>query len=69
MAVFIGQGEGRRQARTLAAIEERYDTNHQGPRVEEEDGRQHTRINKGRAEILKYGVTIYRNNVLWIAHT
>ena len=67
--VFIGQEEGRRQARTLTAIEERYNTDHQGPRVEEEDGRQHTRISVARAKILKYVVTMYRNNVLWMAHT
>jgi hypothetical protein len=64
----MGQGtKGRREARTLTTIEERYNTDRQGPRPEEEDGRQHRRIREGRAEILKYGVTMYRNDVLWIA--
>ena len=64
----MGQGtKRRRQAKTLTTIEERYNPDHQGPRVDEEEGRQHTCIRESRAEILIYGVTMYRNNVLWIA--
>jgi hypothetical protein len=59
--------KGRRHARTLTTIEERYNTNRQGPRTEKEEGRQHTTIRESRAEILKYGVTVYRNDILWIA--
>ena len=64
----MGQcAQGRRQASTLTAIEKRYDTDRQGPRIEEEDGRQQTHISEGRAEILEYGVTGPRNDVLWNA--
>ena len=61
----MSQGTKRRlQAKTLTTIEERYNTKHQGPRNEEEVGGQHTCTRGGRAEILEYGVTMYRNDVL-----
>jgi hypothetical protein len=63
----MGQStKGKRQARTLTAIEERYKADGQGPGIEEEEGRHHERIIEGRAKILKYNVTVCRNNVLWI---
>ena len=56
----------RRQARTLTTIEERYNSDSQGPRTEEKEGRQHTRISNARAEILVYDETVIRNDKLWI---
>jgi hypothetical protein len=64
----MSQGaKGHRKARILTTIEERYSTNDHGPREKEEVGRQHNHKREARAEILKYVVTIRRNNVLWIA--
>jgi hypothetical protein len=59
--------KGRRQARILTKIEERYSTDHHGPRGEEDKTWRHKRGRGGRAKILKYVVTIRRNNVIWIA--
>jgi hypothetical protein len=57
----------RRKARTLTAIDERYATDHHRPREEEDEGLRHQRIREDGAKILKYDVTMKRNNVLCVA--
>jgi hypothetical protein len=56
----------RRETSTLTTIDERYTTDHHGPHVEEDDALYHNRIRVDRAIILKYGVTVQRNNVLCV---
>jgi hypothetical protein len=64
----MSQGTKRRkQAKILTTIETRYTTDHYGPRVEENEGQRRIRGSHDRAEILKYVVTIRRNNVLCIS--
>jgi hypothetical protein len=50
----------------LTTITKRYKADHHGPRVEEDEGWRRKRRREIRAEILKYVVTIRRNNVLWV---
>ena len=57
----------RRQARILTTIEERYDTDRHGPRIDEDECYRRIHGRGGGAKILKNVVTVRRNNVFWIA--
>jgi hypothetical protein len=57
----------RRQARSLTTVDKGHTTDRQRPQREEEDGLYHKRIGEDGADILKYGETMKRNNVLCVA--
>lgn len=56
-----------REGRSLTTIDKGHKTDHQGPHCEEQDGLYHKRTGENRADILKYGETMKRNYVLWVA--
>jgi hypothetical protein len=57
----------RMQTGILTTIEERYDTYHHGPCVEEDKGQRRIHHGEIRAKVFIYVIAICRNNVLWIA--
>lgn len=57
----------RRKSRTPTTIDERYAAEHHRPREEEDKGFRHQRIREDWAKILKYDITMERNNVLCVA--
>ena len=68
MTVAMSCGiKGRRQARMLTAINERYTADRHGPCVVQVEGLRHEYNGETGAEVLEYVVTMSRNNVLCIA--
>jgi hypothetical protein len=58
---------GRSQAKTLTRVKERYSTYRYRPCGEEDKAQRRNHHREIRAKVLKYVVTIRRNNILWIA--